>query len=124
MKQEAKRSVSRIVQSAAPSNSAPASEVIAPPSNSATTTRPETSPNSNRSALHSVGIGVLLCVVKFLFRRRTFADSEPRCTYPRQKGGIGRPTAGLTTTLLRKGFRTPLTIQPMGEPIAEIVGPI
>src|SRR5215216_2838318 len=44
----------------APNSSAPASDVIAPPSNPATTARRSTGANSNSSALHSVGIGVPL----------------------------------------------------------------
>jgi hypothetical protein len=37
----------------------PASDVIAPPSTAATTARPSTGANPNKSALHSVGIGAL-----------------------------------------------------------------
>src|SRR5215216_7937474 len=43
-----------------PNSSAPASDVIAPPSNPAPTARRSTGANSNSSALHSVGIGVPL----------------------------------------------------------------
>jgi hypothetical protein len=39
------------------SSSAPASEVIAPPSKAATTARPLNPVNSSAAALHSVGIG-------------------------------------------------------------------
>jgi hypothetical protein len=53
------RSVIRIARSVAPSNSAPASEVIAPPSKAATTSRPATGANPNKSGVQSVGIGVL-----------------------------------------------------------------
>src|SRR5712692_8444083 len=60
MKHAAKRSISPIVPSVALNSSAPASEVIAPPSKPATTARRSTGANSNRSALHSVGIGALL----------------------------------------------------------------
>src|SRR5712691_6053788 len=60
MKHAAKRSISPIVRSVAPNSSAPASDVIAPPSNPATTARRSTGANSNKSALHSVGIGALL----------------------------------------------------------------
>src|SRR5712691_1781457 len=60
MKHSAKRPISPIVRSVAPNSSAPASDVIAPPSNPATTARRSTGANSNRSALHSVGIGALL----------------------------------------------------------------
>ncbi len=56
-------------------------EVIVSPSEPPTT-RPETSPNSNFSALHFVRIGEFLQIVKALFYKSTFADSEPRCTYP------------------------------------------
>jgi hypothetical protein len=55
--------------------------VIAPPSNAATTWRPSTGANSNSLGLHSVGTEELLGLAKRLCRRRTFADSEPRCSY-------------------------------------------
>jgi hypothetical protein len=55
-----KRPISRIVRSVVPNSNAPASDVIAPPSNPATTVRPSTAVNSNSPALHSVGIGALL----------------------------------------------------------------
>jgi hypothetical protein len=45
------------VRSAAPNNRPPASDVSAPPSNSATTGRPSTHPNRLGFALHSVCIG-------------------------------------------------------------------
>jgi hypothetical protein len=67
--------------SVSPSSSAPASEVIAPPSKAATTWRPSTGANSNTVGLHSVGTGEFLRFAKRLCCRRTFADSEPRCTY-------------------------------------------
>jgi hypothetical protein len=44
-------------RSVAPSSKAPASEVIRPPSNPATTLQPSTGVNPNRSALHCIGIG-------------------------------------------------------------------
>jgi catechol 2,3-dioxygenase-like lactoylglutathione lyase family enzyme len=81
VKQPANRSVSRIARSVSPSSSAPASEVIAPPSKAATTWRPSTGANSNSVGLHSVGTGEFLRFAKRLCCRRTFADSEPRCTY-------------------------------------------
>jgi hypothetical protein len=65
----------------APSNSAPASEVTSPPSNAATIWRPSTPSYPNRSRLQYVGIGELLWLAITLCRRRTIADSEPRCTY-------------------------------------------
>ena len=78
---EAKRSMRRIALSVAPSSSAPASDVIKPPSNAPTTRRPLTVPKSNESWLHSVGIGELLCFERSLSRRRTLTNSEPRCSY-------------------------------------------
>ena len=57
IKQSAKRSTNPIARSVAPRSSAPASDVIAPPSNPATTLRPSTGANSKNSGLHSVGIG-------------------------------------------------------------------
>ena len=70
-----------IARSVAPKSRAPASEVIVPPSNPATTDRPATGANSIRSALHSVGIGAFLRLSLRLCCRRTFAHSEPQCTY-------------------------------------------
>jgi hypothetical protein len=49
-----------IARSVAPNSSAPASDVIAPPSNPATTPRRPTGANSNSSGLHSFGIGAFL----------------------------------------------------------------
>ena len=59
--------------------------VMRPPSNAAITARPSTRRKSNRAAVHcvgigGVGIGDLLGFAARLCRRRTFADSEPRCT--------------------------------------------
>jgi hypothetical protein len=80
LKQPAKRSTSRIARSVAPSSIAPASEVIAPPSKSATTARPSTGAKAIVFALHSVGIGEPSCCRVRLCRRRTFPRSGPRCT--------------------------------------------
>src|SRR5437899_6091039 len=93
MKHAAKRSISPIARSVAPNSKAPASDVIAPPSNPATTARPSTGPNSNSSArtgsaLHSVGIGALLESSESPSRKRTFADSAPRCAYGREISGL------------------------------------
>src|SRR5262245_23339438 len=79
MKHSAKRPTSRIARSVAPKSSAPASGVIAPPSNPATTARPSTAAKSNNSALHSVGIGALLESPRSRSRKTTFADSALRC---------------------------------------------
>src|SRR5262249_21858151 len=78
MKHSAKRPTSRIARSVAPKSSAPASDVIAPPSNPATTARPSTAAKSNNSALHSVGIGALLESPRSRSRKTTFADSALR----------------------------------------------
>ena len=43
--------------------------------------RPATGANSNSVGLHSVGIGELLRFSKSPSRKRTFANSGPRCTY-------------------------------------------
>jgi hypothetical protein len=74
-----KRPISRIARFVAPSSNAPASDVIAPPSNPATTARLSTAVNSNSSALHSVGIGAFLESARSRSRKTTFADSAPRC---------------------------------------------
>jgi hypothetical protein len=66
--------------SVAPSSRAPASEVMAPPSKPATTVRPSTGAKENKVGLQSVGIGGFLCWPITLCCRRTFAQSEPRCT--------------------------------------------
>src|SRR5689334_2517299 len=76
-----------------PRSSAPASDVITPPSKAAITWRPSTGAKSNSPALHSVGIGELLCSAISLCRRRTFADSEPRCTYTRVESRTGAAAA-------------------------------
>ena len=64
-----------------PSSNAPAFDVIAPPSKSATTRRPSTGAKPIAFALHSVGIGEPSCVGSTLCRRKTFPRSGPRCTY-------------------------------------------
>src|ERR1017187_7555830 len=53
----ASRSVNRIERSAAPSNSAPPFDVIAPPSKAPTSLRPPQLPKSSSSWLQCVGIG-------------------------------------------------------------------
>ena len=83
------RSVSR-------NNKAPAFDVMAPPSNAAVTFRPPRLAKSRESWLHSVGIGVVSCVRKILFGRRTFADSARRCPYLCEICGLGD---ALTVTL-------------------------
>jgi hypothetical protein len=68
----ADRSTSPIARSAAPSGNAQASDVIAPPSNPATTARRSIAANSNSSALHSVGIGRSLNQCEVLLRHNLF----------------------------------------------------
>ena len=82
VKQPAKRSIIRICRSVAPSSVAPASEVIVPPSNAATTARPSTRAKPNRSALHSVCIGAAPGPATNRSRNTIFSDPGPRCTYP------------------------------------------
>src|SRR5271157_4751125 len=50
--------------------------------------RPSTLPKSNRSALHSAGIGALLESSQSPSRKRTLADSAPRCAYQCEKCGL------------------------------------
>src|SRR3954465_9180018 len=80
LKQAARRRVRPSTRSVAPSSNAPASLVMAPPSKEATIGRPSAGANANRFGLHCVGIGDFLCCAIRLRRRRTFAQSEPRCT--------------------------------------------
>ena len=51
--------------------------VTAPPSNADTTERPSNLEKPNKSTLHSVGIGELLCNRVRLCCRRIIADPEP-----------------------------------------------
>jgi len=69
-------------RSVAPSSKAPPSEVIRPPSNPATTARPSTRANPNRSALHSVCIGSPPGPETNRCYNTIFSDRGPRCTYP------------------------------------------
>ena len=78
----AKRSISRSCRSVAPSSIAPASDVIAPPSNAATTARPSTGAKPNRSALHSVRIGLPPASETNRYPNTIFSDPGTRCTYP------------------------------------------
>src|SRR5450631_890182 len=77
-----------IARSVAPRSSAPASDVTSPASNAASTARPSTTPKSNRSALHSVGIGAFFQSLRSRSRKTTFADSQPRCAYLCEKCGL------------------------------------
>src|SRR4051794_12429712 len=77
---EAGRSTKPMARSVAPSSSAPASDVIAPPVNDATTARPSTGANRSTSGLHSVGIGELLWPEPSRCSTTTLTYPEPRCT--------------------------------------------
>src|SRR5207245_6704382 len=69
-------------------SSAPASDVTSPPSKAASKARPSTTPKSNRSALHSVGIGALLGSEKSRCCTTTFADSRPGAPQLCEKCGL------------------------------------
>src|SRR6266446_6195135 len=90
VKQPAKRSTNRICRSVAPSSIAPASEVILPPSNPATTARPSTGANPNRSALYSVGIGLLPPPRQTVLATRFSQIQGPDAPTPFEKCGLGR----------------------------------
>src|SRR3984957_19650937 len=90
VKQAANRSVSRIARSVWPSNKAPASEVIAPPSKPATTWRLSTGGNSNKAGLHSVGIGASYGSEKNRGCNTILSEFVPQCTRFAEKCGLGR----------------------------------
>src|SRR5258708_4617958 len=77
-----------MARSVARSSSAPASEVIMPASNAATTSRPSTGSNPNKSGIHSVGIGALRDSAKNGCGTTVFADSPPRCTQFGEKSAL------------------------------------
>src|SRR4051794_26475833 len=82
-KQAAKRSTKPMARSVAPSSRAPASDVIAPPVNEATTERPSTGAKTSCSGLHCVRIGELLWPLwpePSRCSTTTLTQSEPRCT--------------------------------------------
>src|SRR6266478_1092488 len=78
-----------MARSAAPSSSAPASDVTMPASNAATTSRPSTDSNPNKSGIHSVGIGALRDSARNGCATTLFADSPPRCTQFGEKSALG-----------------------------------
>src|SRR5215203_3821251 len=80
-KQPAKRSIKPMARSVAPSSRAPASDVIAPPVNEATTERPSTGAKRRCLELHCVGIGELLWPEPSRCGTTTLTQSEPRCTF-------------------------------------------
>src|SRR5277367_7133834 len=89
VKHAANRSVSRIARSVWPSNKAPASEVIAPPSKPATTWRLSTGGNSNKAGLHSVGIGASYGSEKNRGCNTILSEFVPQCTRFAEKCGLG-----------------------------------
>src|SRR5271166_3517606 len=90
VKQAANRSVSRIAWSVWPSSRAPASEVIAPPSNEATTWRPSTGGNSSKAGVHSVGIGASCGFEKNRGYNTILSESKPQCTWVGEKFGLAK----------------------------------
>src|ERR687891_1279558 len=88
-KQAAKRSTSPIARSVAPSSSAPASEVIAPPPKSATKSRRSSRANSIGSALHSVCIGVAPARGQAFVAEALSHDQAPDAPILREKSGLG-----------------------------------
>src|SRR5260370_17281935 len=77
-----------MARSVAPSSSAPASDVTMPASNAATTSRPSTGSNPNKSGIHSVGIGTLRDSARNSCGTTLFADSPPRCTQFGEKSAL------------------------------------
>src|SRR3954454_13778127 len=59
-----------------------------PPSKAATTARPSTGANPNKSALHSVRIGLPPASETNRSCNTIFSDPGPRCTYPFEKSGL------------------------------------
>src|SRR5882672_807350 len=80
-----------MARSVAPSSSAPASDVTMPASNAATTSRPSTGSNPNKSGIHSVGIGALRDSARNDCGTTLFADSPPRCTQFGEKSALDMP---------------------------------
>src|SRR5438477_11308262 len=77
-----------MARSVAPKSSAPASEVIAPASNAAITSRPSTASNPKKSGLHSVGIGALRESTIYCCDTTVFVDSQRRCTQLCEKSAL------------------------------------
>src|SRR5215207_11169432 len=102
-----------MARSVAPSSRAPASDVIAPPVNEATTERPSTGAKRRCLELHCVGIGELLWPEPSRCGTTTLTQSEPRCTFaceiyglaarPQQsdEGGASGPGFGTIRTISR-----------------------
>src|SRR5229473_5111261 len=88
VKQPANRATNPIARSVAPSSIAPASEVILPPSKAATTARPSTGTNPNKSALHSVRIGLPLPPRQTVLATRFSQIQGPDAPTPFEKSGL------------------------------------
>src|SRR5947208_11669168 len=88
VKHAANRRISPRPRSTWPSSSAPAFEVMSPPSKPATTARPSTASNSNSVGVHSVGIGALRETERYCCCTTLFSDSQPRCTPQFEKSGL------------------------------------
>src|SRR5215207_675609 len=88
-KQPVKRSTKPMARSVAPSSRAPASDVIAPPVNEATTERPSTGAKTSCSGLHCVGIGEFLWPEPSRCSTTTLTYPEPRCTSACEIYGLG-----------------------------------
>src|SRR4029078_8420611 len=95
-----------MARSVAPSSSAPASDVIAPPVNEATTERPSTGAKTSCSGLHCVGIGEFLWTEPSRCNTTTLTYPEPRCTSACEIYGLARPWGGAAPPdLLAGGHR-------------------
>lgn len=79
------RSVKRIERSAAPSNSAPPFDVIAPPSKAPTSLRPPQLPKSSSSWLHCVGIGSISSSVEGVAAQQLSLSRSPDAPHIREK---------------------------------------
>src|SRR6516165_7826301 len=98
-KQQANLFIMPIARSVAPNSNAPASEVTGPASNAATTLRPSTGANSKRSALQSVGIGVLRESEINCCYTTIFADSQPRCTQFGERSALSAVSSSIPDVL-------------------------
>src|SRR5215213_3264577 len=102
-KQAAKRSTKPMARSVAPSSRAPASDVIAPPVNEATTERPSTGAKRRCSELHCVGIGEFLWPEPSRCGATTLTQSEPRCTSACEIYGLALTEIGLLELYTYRG---------------------
>src|SRR4029450_10306082 len=73
----------------APSSSPPASDVIDPPSNDATTSRRSTGAKPNKSGIHSVGIGVPRSTQKAVVAKQLSQSQDSDAPLTFEKSGLG-----------------------------------